>query len=60
MIGLLDREGAAAYLSTSPCRIDELRRSGRLLAVLDGRIFKYLPADLDLYISSLTYVAKRR
>jgi hypothetical protein len=60
MVGLLDRDGAAVYLSTSPGRVDELRRSGRLLSVLDDRVFKYLPADLDRYIASLPYAAKRR
>ena len=51
--GLLDRDGAAAYLATSARRIDELRRSGRLLATLDGREWKYTTADLDAYISGL-------
>jgi hypothetical protein len=53
MVGLLDRDGAAAYLSTSSRRIDELRRGGRLLAVKDGCEWKFTPADLDAYIAKL-------
>lgn len=52
-MGILDKSGAAAYLSTSARRVDELRRAGRLLAVLDGREFKFRVADLDDYIESL-------
>lgn len=53
MSGLLSKEGAATYLATSTRRVDELRRAGQLLAVLDGREFKYLAADLDTYIAGL-------
>jgi excisionase family DNA binding protein len=52
-MGILDKGAAAAYLATSTRRVDELRRAGRLLAVLDGREFKFKVADLDDYIESL-------
>ena len=51
--GLLDREKAADYLSTSPRRIDELRRSGKVLATLDGKQWKFTVADLERYIRGL-------
>lgn len=51
--GLYDRESAGVYLSTSPRRIDELRRSGKLYAVQDGRQWKFTREDLDRYIRSL-------
>lgn len=51
--GLLDRDAAGEYLSTSPRRVDELRRGGRLLAVKDGSEWKYTIADLDAYIDKL-------
>lgn len=53
MSGLFSKEGAASYLATSTRRVDELRRAGKLLAVLDGREFKYTAADLDAYIDGL-------
>jgi hypothetical protein len=53
MSGLFSRDGAATYLATSPRRVDELRRAGRLLAVLDGREWKFTAADLDMYIAGL-------
>ena len=51
--GLLNREGAAEYLSTSAYRVDGLRRAGTIPAVQDGREWKFRPADLDAYIDSL-------
>jgi hypothetical protein len=60
MIGLYDKVGAADYLSTSPRRIDELRRAGMLIAVADGRTFKYTRADLDAYVASLPTYAEVR
>jgi len=50
---LYGRDSAAEQLSTSPRRIDELRRSGRLIAVKDGREWKYTPQDLQRYVDSL-------
>ncbi|WP_234820680.1 helix-turn-helix domain-containing protein [Mycolicibacterium goodii] len=50
---LYDRDGAAEQLSTSPRRIDELRRAGILLAVKDGREWKYTAQDLQRYVDSL-------
>jgi hypothetical protein len=52
--GLLDRREAGEYLKCSARRIDELRRSGVLVARLDGRAWKFTPDDLDNYIESLT------
>lgn len=51
--GLFDKDGAADYLSTSARRVDELRRSGDLIAVQDGREFKYRLADLEEYCDGL-------
>ncbi|OCB55664.1 hypothetical protein A5722_17135 [Mycobacterium vulneris] len=50
---LYDKASAAEQLSTSVRRIDELRRAGRLIAVQDGREFKYTRAELQRYIDSL-------
>jgi excisionase family DNA binding protein len=52
-MGIMDKNGAAAYLATSTRRVDELRRAGRLLAVLDGREWKFRVSDLDDYVESL-------
>jgi|GEM_PF-7017493 excisionase family DNA binding protein len=58
--GLKDKFGAAEYLATSPRRVDELRRAGKLLAVADGRTYKYAVTDLDEYIQSLPTSAEVR
>lgn len=50
---LYDAEGAAELLSTSERRIHELRRSGALIAVQDGREFKYRLDDLQAYVDRL-------
>lgn len=50
---LYDKASAAEQLSTSVRRIDELRRAGRLIAVQDGREWKYTRAELQRYIDSL-------
>ncbi|WP_301120334.1 helix-turn-helix domain-containing protein [Mycolicibacterium fortuitum] len=50
---LYDKAAAAVALSTSVRRIDELRRAGRLIAVQDGREWKYTHAELQRYIDSL-------
>lgn len=50
---LYDRDGAAEQISTSPRRVDELRRAGLLLAVQDGREWKYTAEDLQRYVDSL-------
>jgi hypothetical protein len=51
---LYDAESAAAVLSIkSKDRVDELRRSGDLIAVKDGREYKYRLADLQSYADSL-------
>jgi hypothetical protein len=51
--GLYDKDSAADYLSTSDRRVAELRRSGALTSVRDGREWKYRPSDLDANIDSL-------
>lgn len=50
---LYTREDAAIQLATTPRQIDELRRSGRLIAVQMGRKFKYRHADLAEYADRL-------
>lgn len=50
---LYDKRAAAEMLSMSERRIDELRRSGKLLAVKDGRESKYTHEDLQRYVASL-------
>ncbi len=51
--GLYDKSSAAVYLSTSERRVDELRRAGTLIAVQDGREYKYTRSALDDYIETL-------
>lgn len=50
---LYDRDGAAEQLSTSARRVDDLRRARLLLAVRDGREWKYTAAELRRYAESL-------
>lgn len=50
---LYNKASAAEQLSTSVRRIDELRRAGRLIAVQDGREYKYTHAELQRYVDSL-------
>jgi excisionase family DNA binding protein len=50
---LYDKAAAAQALSTSERRIDELRRSGELTAVQDGREYKYRMSDLEDYVAGL-------
>lgn len=50
---LYDRDSAAVMLSCSPRQIDELRRAGRLVAVFEGREYKFRHADLEAYADSL-------
>ena len=50
---LYDKAAAAEALSTSERRIDELRRSGELNAVQDGREYKFTAAELQRYVDSL-------
>ncbi|BDY31450.1 DNA-binding protein [Mycolicibacterium mageritense] len=50
---LYDKAGAAEVLSTSERRITELRLSGKLVGVLDGREWKYRADDLQRYADSL-------
>jgi excisionase family DNA binding protein len=50
---LYDTDAAAELLSTSPRRIHELRRAGKLAAVADGRKFKFAADELQRYADSL-------
>lgn len=50
---LRDRERAAAYLSMTVRRLDDLRRSGAIRAVRDGNRWKYTTDALDAYVESL-------
>lgn len=50
---LYDRNGAAEQLSTSARRVDDLRRARLLLAVRDGREWKYTAVELRRYAESL-------
>jgi len=57
---LYDAVAAAVLLSTTPRRISELRRAGELIAVQDGRTYKFRRDDLEHYVASLrTYEPKR-
>ncbi|MGE2733798.1 helix-turn-helix domain-containing protein [Mycolicibacterium vaccae] len=50
---LYDKTAAAEQLSTSERRIDELRRARKLIAVQDGREWKYPHDELERYANSL-------
>lgn len=50
---LYDAEAAAELLSTTPIRIAELRRGGQLIAVKDGKKFKFRRDDLQAYVDGL-------
>jgi hypothetical protein len=50
---LYDKAAAAEQLSTSPRRVDELRRAGQLIAVVDGGQYKYTATDLQRYVDGL-------
>lgn len=51
--GLRSRAEAARYLKTSLRRLDELIKSGDLVAVRDGRNVKVTVAELERYIAEL-------
>ncbi|AVJ50252.1 excise [Mycobacterium phage Mendokysei] len=50
---IYDEESAAELLSTTPRRLAELRRAGEIVAVRDGRAYKYRADDLQAYVNSL-------
>lgn len=50
---LYSADAAADQLGTTTRRIHELRRAGKLLAVLDGRQYKFRSQDLQDYVDSL-------
>jgi excisionase family DNA binding protein len=52
---LYDDDGAAELLSTTPRRVADLRRAGELVAVKDGRTYKYRRDDLQTYVDTLPY-----
>lgn len=49
---LLDYEGAARYLCTTPRHVRELWARRRLSAVKVGRSVRFSPADLDAFITA--------
>lgn len=50
---LYDANGAAEMLSTTPRRIHDMRRAGILVAVKEGRTYKFRRDDLQAYVDSL-------
>jgi excisionase family DNA binding protein len=50
---LFDHDGAAELLSTTPHRVHELRRAGKIAAVRDGRQLKFTRDELERYVASL-------
>lgn len=51
--GLVKRRDAAAYLGTSPRRLDELIRAGKIAALRDGGVVKFTVAELERYVAEL-------
>jgi len=51
--GLVKRKDAAAYLGTSPRRLDELIRAGKIAALRDGGVVKFTQAELERYVRDL-------
>ena len=51
--GLLKRKDAAAFLGTSPRRLDELIKSGKICALRDGGVVKFTKTELERYIRDL-------
>jgi len=50
---LYDGKGAAEMLSISQRHLDDLRRAEKVLAVKEGRGWKYRHADLQAYADGL-------
>ena len=50
---MMKRRDAAAYLGTSPRRLDELIRAGRIAALRDGGVVKFTVAELERYVRDL-------
>jgi len=51
--GLLKTRAAATYLGTSPRRLAELTKAGRIAALRDGGCLKYAVAELERYVRDL-------
>jgi excisionase family DNA binding protein len=56
---LLDCEGAAAYLATTPRHIRQLWEERRLTAVKLGRLVRFRRQDLDAYVERNVHPAVR-
>ncbi|CAL4859669.1 hypothetical protein [Microbacterium sp. MM2322] len=50
---LMTRELAAYYLSMSLREVDELRATGKLIPVGDGKRVKFAKTELDRYVGQL-------
>ncbi|MFI8633832.1 hypothetical protein ACIGEP_14710 [Microbacterium sp. NPDC077663] len=50
---LMTRELTAYYLSMSLREVDELRATGKLIPVGDGKRVKFSKAELDRYVANL-------
>lgn len=50
--GLLDDQGAADYLGTTPRHVRKLWSERRLPAIKVGRLVRFDPRDLDAYIKA--------
>lgn len=50
---MLKTRAAAAYLGTSPRRLAELTKSGKIAALRDGGVVKYTMTELERYVADL-------
>lgn len=57
--GLLDYEGVAEYLGTTPRHVRRLWAERRLTGIKVGRMVRFAPADLDRYIAAQRVKAVR-
>jgi excisionase family DNA binding protein len=57
--GLLDYDGAAAYLSTTTRHVRELWQRREITAVKVGRLVRFTQEDLDTYVRSQRQPALR-
>jgi hypothetical protein len=56
---LYDEKSASEMLSISQRHLADLRRAGKVLAVKEGRGWKYRRADLEAYAAALMTSAER-
>lgn len=55
---LYDEKSAAEMLSISQRHLADLRRAGKIIAVKEGRGYKYRHQDMQAYADSLTTSAE--